>query len=114
MASAILCTNEVLEMEPMEWVRGNDSELLARLSPLVREQSVLLDFSRVERIDAAGLSALIALYREARATGHSFAVTNPTPHAAEILAVVGLDRILLAQREQDTPDFAPRLARSAA
>lgn len=118
MASAMMCVDEVLKTEEGEtaaWVRGNDSELLARLLPLVREQCVVLDFSAVERIDAAGLSALIALYREARQAGHSFAVTSPTPRVAEVLAVVGLDRVLLAEYgEEKRPGFLPRLARSAA
>jgi len=100
--------------ERMEWVRGNGGELLARLSPLVREQSVLLDFSPVERIDAAGLTALVALYREARVAGHRFAVTNATPRVAEILAVVGLDRVLLAESDEKCHRFGPRFARSAA
>ena len=113
MSSAIICANEDLEMEAggsAEWVRGNEVELLARLSPLVREQSVLLDFSAVERIDGAGLSALLALYREARAAGQSFAIANPTPRVAEILTVVGLDRVLLA----DEPEIAMRLGCNAA
>jgi anti-anti-sigma factor len=118
MASAILCGNDVLAVKaskPTAWVRGNDGELLARLLPLVREQSVLLDFSAVERIDAAGVSALIALYREARQAGHNFAVTRPTPRVAEILAVLGLDCVLLAEAcDERRPRFMPRLARSAA
>ena len=117
MASAMICANEALEMEagePMEWVRGNDGELLPRLSPLVREQSLLLDFSQVRRIDAAGLAVLIALYREASAAGNSFAIVNPTPHVAEILSVVGLYRVLVASCEERRTEFVPSLARSAA
>jgi anti-anti-sigma factor len=117
MASAIFCENEVLEFaaaEPTEWVRGNDADLLARFTPLVRGQSVKLDFSHVERIDAAGLSALISLYREAHEAGHSFAITNPTSHVREILAVVGLDRVLLAGSSEPRPAFAPSLSRTAA
>jgi anti-anti-sigma factor len=79
-----------------ELVRGNEEYLLDLLSPLVRRQSVMLDLGRVERIDAAGIAALISLYGNAHEAGHFFSVTNPSPHVAEILALVGLDRILLS------------------
>lgn len=117
MASTLYCENDVLKLEagePIEWVRGNETELLARLSPLVREQSVLLNFSQVERIDAAGLAMLIALYREAGASGHSFAITNPATHVSEILTVVGLDRVLVALSKGELPALETRLARNAA
>jgi anti-anti-sigma factor len=81
-----------------ELVRGTEQGLLAWLSPLVRQQSVTLDLGSVERIDAAGIAALISLYASASQAGHCFTVANPSPHVAEILALVGLDRILLSRR----------------
>ncbi|MGA3010596.1 MAG: STAS domain-containing protein [Terracidiphilus sp.] len=81
-----------------ELVRGTEQDLLAWLAPLVRQQSVTLDLRTVERIDAAGIAALILLYSTASQAGHSFMVTNPSPHVAEILALVGLDRILLPEQ----------------
>ena len=83
------------QAEMTELVRGNEQALLAQLSPQVRRQSVTLDLGRVQRIDAAGISALLSLYASARAAGHLFTVTNPSPHVAEILALVGLRRVLL-------------------
>ena len=56
-----------------------------------------LDMSSVERIDAAGIAALISLYAGARDAGHCFTVVNPSPRVAEILALVGLERILVSQ-----------------
>ncbi|MGP8175258.1 MAG: lipid asymmetry maintenance protein MlaB [Terracidiphilus sp.] len=82
--------------ELTELVRGNEQGLLAWLSPLARRQSVTLDMSSVERIDAAGIAALISLHASARETGHSFTVANLSPHVAEILSLVGLERILLS------------------
>ena len=79
-----------------ELVRGDEEYLLGLLSPLVRRQNVLLDLGRVERIDAAGIAVLISLYGNACEAGHSFSVTNPSPHVAEILRLVGLDLILLS------------------
>jgi len=85
------------QAELTELVRGNEQKLLAWLSPLVRQQNVTLDLGRVERIDAAGISALLSLYASARTAGHLFTVTNPSPHVAEILALVGLRRVLLSR-----------------
>jgi len=79
-------------------VRGTEQDLLAWLAPLVSRQSVTLDLRLVERIDAAGIAALISLYSTASRAGHSFMVANPSPHVAEILTLVGLDRILLPDR----------------
>jgi anti-anti-sigma regulatory factor len=82
--------------EQTELVRGNEQELLVRFLPVVREQSVTLDLGSVRRIDAAGIAALISLHAAAHEAGHLFTVANPTPHVAEILRLVGLERILLS------------------
>jgi anti-anti-sigma factor len=92
-------TRQILQTEQAELtelVRGNEEAFLARLSPLVRRQSVTLDLSQVKRIDAAGIAALIALHAHAHEAGNCFSVVNPTPHVAEILSLVGLERILMS------------------
>ena len=76
-------------------VRGQDRRMLDRLVPLVCRQSLSLDLSSVQRIDAAGIAALITLYRAAQEAGNSFTVSNSSPRVAKTLALVGLDRILL-------------------
>ncbi len=81
--------------EAVELVRGNEQELLARLAPVVRRESVCLDLASVSRIDAAGLATLITLYSDAAKAGHRFAVARPGRHVRELLALVGLDRILI-------------------
>jgi anti-anti-sigma factor len=83
-----------------ELVRGQEEKLLARLEPLVRSQSVTLDMSHVRRIDAAGIAALIRLYRVAAEAGHSFAVTHPSSRVEEILSLVGLERLFTAPQEE--------------
>ncbi len=83
--------------EMTELVRGRDEDLMRRVTPLVRQNDVALDLRGVERIDAAGIAALISLYGEAQETGHRFTVSNASARVAEILALVGLDRILLSQ-----------------
>jgi anti-anti-sigma factor len=80
-----------------ELVRGHDRELVEEMTPVVKQQSIALDLGDVERIDAAGVAALISLYGHARDAGHGFAVANPNSHVLEILSLVGLDRILLSQ-----------------
>jgi anti-anti-sigma factor len=101
-----------------ELVRGHDQDLFARLAPLVRRQSMVLDLEMVERIDAAGIAALISLYRCASDAGHRFCISNLSTHVAEVLAVVGLDRILLSQPSSQNAESIPnadaRSRRSAA
>jgi len=95
-------------------VRGAETELLEEIMPLLRRQSVWLDLSRVERIDGAGLAALIALYRAASEAGRCFGVTNPTPHAKEILCLVGLDKFLLNEDSEEGVCPEPETAQNAA
>jgi anti-anti-sigma factor len=89
-------------------VRGQDG-LLERLGPLVREHSVALDLTSVERIDAAGITALVALYRGARESGHRFSLTNVSARVAQILAVGGLDRFLLSHNAVRNSQCGPRM-----
>jgi anti-anti-sigma regulatory factor len=80
-----------------ELVRGCDRRLVDHLAAYVRRQSLALDFHSVERIDAAGIAALITLYCDARQAGHRFSVFNASPRVVEVLCLVGLDRILLSR-----------------
>jgi anti-anti-sigma factor len=84
-----------------ELVRGQEQSLLKALEPVVQQHSVTLDMRQIERIDAAGIAALISLYGAAHAAGHEFAIINASHRVAEILKLVGLDRILI------THDAAP-------
>ena len=97
-----------------ELVRGQDATLLERLEPLVRHRSVTLDLSCVERIDAAGISVLITLYRTAQESGHCFTVTNVPARVAQILEVVGLDHLLMSHNAVQDSQYGPCSQRSAA
>ena len=55
--------------EMTELVRGRDEDLMRRVAPLVRQHDVALDLRDVERIDAAGIAALISLYGNAQEDG---------------------------------------------
>lgn len=78
-----------------ELVRGSDHLLVAKLAPVVRQHDVALDLAPVERIDAAGIAALISLYHCARENGHNFSVYNVATRIEDILHLVGLDHILV-------------------
>ena len=97
-----------------ELIRGQNESLLEQVMPLVRRQNVTLDLQSVERIDAAGIAALISLYGCARDVGHRFTVVNASPRVAGILTLVGLDRILLSQNAARGSQSGPFYQRSAA
>jgi anti-anti-sigma factor len=97
-----------------ELVRGSDQQLLERLQPLVCRQNVTLDLENIERIDAAGLAALITLYCDACQAGYRFGISNPSPRVQEILALVRLDALLEFQNAEEIPYFRPELQETAA
>jgi anti-anti-sigma factor len=103
-----LFSNDQFVSGVRELVKGHEQELLNEMRPIVRRQSVWLDLSRTERIDAAGLAALVLLYCEARKGGHDFAVVNPRSRVARVLAIVGLDRLIVPATSGETrPQNAP-------
>jgi anti-anti-sigma factor len=97
-----------------ELVRGQEQDFVQRLTPLVSRQSVTLDLTHIERIDAAGIAALISLYWCADTAGNRFTVVNASAHVAEILALVGLDRILLSRNAAPRPQSECCFAQPAA
>lgn len=97
-----------------ELVRGNAETLIERLKPLVRSQSVALDMGAVQRIDAAGIAALITLYCTARQSGHEFTIVNTSPKVEEILLLVGVRQLLASEGEKDHVEYAPCAELSAA
>ena len=97
-----------------ELVRGNDLRMIDRIAPMLRKQSVLLDLRDIERIDAAGIAALISLYGSAHKAGHEFKVCNVATRVAEILKLVGLDHILVNRDILFAAPAASRHGRPAA
>src|SRR5579872_2897474 len=87
MKTALCQPNEALVVAPdnmTELVRGEEQCLVQRVAPLLREKDVVLDLNRIERIDAAGIAALISLYSSARTYGHNFSVKCLSPRVAEM------------------------------
>ena len=78
-----------------ELVRGVEQCLVQRVAPMLRERDVVLDLNRIERIDAAGIAALISLYSTARTHSRTFSIKCVSPRVAELLTLVGLDDILI-------------------
>jgi anti-anti-sigma factor len=97
-----------------ELVRGNHQHLLELLRPVVNRQSVILDLASIERIDAAGIAALVSLYTTARDAGNGFTVCNASSRVARILSLFGLDRILLSHNAVFGSDCDYLLRRNAA
>lgn len=97
-----------------ELVRGEEQSFLEQMTPVVRRQSVSLDLGQVERIDAAGIAALISLYNLARNAGHELTVFNASHRVAEILALVGLDRIFMSHDAVRNSQSGPCFERPAA
>src|SRR3954454_17125930 len=99
MNTALCQPEEALVVAPAEMtelVRGEEQCLMQRVAPLLREQDVVLDLNRIERIDAAGIAALISLYSIARSNGHSFAIKCLSPRVAEMLSLVHLNDVLVS------------------
>lgn len=86
-----------ITMRLTELVLGHERDLVARVAPLARRRSMALDLAGIERVDAAGIAALIELYAIGIQAGHAFRVFNPEPHVARVIAVCGLDRILVSE-----------------
>lgn len=97
-----------------ELVRGQEQGFIQELAPVVARESVALDFGLVERIDAAGLSALITLYTDACKAGHTLTVSRLNRHVREILQLVGLDRILMERTESACALRSLQMQKSAA
>lgn len=92
-----------LRLEPMDdnWVRVRVEGELALTSSSVLElavareleakSDVLLDLSGIDFIDSAGLRAMTALVRAARANGRKLMLSSDLPaHARRLMEIVGL------------------------
>lgn len=84
-----------------ELVRGTEARVLEEFLPRVKRESLALNLAAVGRIDAAGIAALVKLYCNAINAGTDFSVIEPSPHVLELLQVVGLETILIAERRAD-------------
>jgi anti-sigma B factor antagonist len=92
-----------VQLEPMQdgWVRVrvrgelalNSSSTLERAvqAELMADSDVLLDLSGIDFIDSAGLRAMTALVRMAKANGRKLRLSADLPaHARRLMEIVGL------------------------
>ncbi|MGO9661208.1 MAG: STAS domain-containing protein [Acidimicrobiales bacterium] len=56
---------------------------------------VVIDLSRVEFIDAAGMSALVGSVRFVRAQGGAARTCNARPQVRRLMELIGVDRLLM-------------------
>jgi anti-anti-sigma factor len=88
-----------------ELVRGTEEQIVDELMPRVKQESIALDLSKIERIDAAGIAALITLYCTAIEAGREFYVVSPSARVLDLLRLVGLESILVpAGKSTESPD----------
>jgi anti-anti-sigma factor len=105
---------ERAELAGGQLVRGQAARLVERLQPLVFQRDVTLDLAEVDRIDAAGITALVSLYQSARESGHCFCLTNATERVAHILTVVGLDHHFFSHNVVQSSHYGSNERRPAA
>lgn len=104
----------VAPAEMTELVRGDEQRLIQRVAPLLRDRSITLDLRHIDRIDAAGIAALISLYSSAQNHGNKFTVCNVSARVEEILSLVGLAPILVSHNVVLASQCEPRYERPAA
>jgi anti-anti-sigma factor len=101
--SVVICTEDVL-------VRGHEQSLLDELLPLVAKNDVALSLERVQKIDAAGLGALVTIYRLAREVGHTFRLIKPSRIVRGVICAVGLESALMYHNVNREPHSGPLAA----
>ncbi len=70
------------------------------INPKVRK--LILDFRRVNEIDASGVGELVATFVRVRSIGADFVICEPTPEIREVLVEKELDRVIkIAGTEDD-------------
>lgn len=84
-------------------VRGTEDRVLDSLLPRARQESLTLDLSAVDRIDAAGIATLITIYCTAVQAGTRFSILDPSPRVLELLRLVGLESFLLPENRPTQP-----------
>ena len=117
MKTALCQPNEALLVAPAdrtELVRGDEQQLVERVAPLLRENNVTLDLNGIDRIDAAGIAALISLYSYARNHGNTFSVMNVSSRVEEMLSLVGLEGVLVSHNAVLASQCEPHFERPAA
>lgn len=62
---------------------------------------VAVDVDGVEFVDAIGIGVIVAAHVRARLSGGDFALVSPTERLSRLLAVTGLDAVLMLVDDED-------------
>jgi anti-sigma B factor antagonist len=66
-------------------------EALSQIVSEVRTETIEFDLSRLDYLDATGLSLLVKFKKHAEPLGAAVILRNPQPHARRVLEITNLD-----------------------
>jgi anti-sigma B factor antagonist len=80
---------------PTQFIVDNRAEVRQRVRSQLeqRRATVVVDLSRTEYVDSAGLGTLVLLNKEARAAGSCLVLAGLTEHVRDLLRLVRLDEV---------------------
>lgn len=82
---------------PSDLVRGKEQQLLSVALPLIEQNDLTIDMSRVHSLDAAGIGTLVYLLQCAERNENQLLLVNASPRVHELLSIVHLDSLLFVQ-----------------
>jgi anti-sigma B factor antagonist len=80
---------------PTQFIIDNRAELRQRVRAQLEQGrgTVVVDLSRTEYVDSAGLGTLVLLNKEARAAGGCLVLAGLSDHVRDLLRLVRLDEV---------------------
>lgn len=80
---------------PTQFIVENRAEVRQRVRAQLEQgrPTVVVDLSRTEYVDSAGLGTLVLLNKEARAIGSCLVLAGLTDHVRDLLRLVRLDEV---------------------
>jgi anti-sigma B factor antagonist len=81
---------------PTQFIIHNRAEVRQRVRAQLEQghATVVVDLSRTEYVDSAGLGTLVLLSKEARALGGCLVLAGLSDHVRDLLRLVRLDEVL--------------------
>jgi anti-sigma B factor antagonist len=96
---------------PAQFIIDNRAEVRQRVRAQLDQgrSTVVVDLSRTEYVDSAGLGTLVLLNKEARAAGGCLVLAGLSDHVRDLLRLVRLDEVftIVATVEQAARIAAP-------
>ncbi len=80
---------------PTQFIIDNRAEVRQRVRAQIEQgrPTVVIDLSRTEYVDSAGLGTLVLLNKEARAAGGCLVLAGLSDHVRDLLRLVRLDEV---------------------